>query len=205
MIEKQAEFDEVIQLMKQKASDVGVTLFMPHVAETALKKTNENAKWCSLVNRAHKMFILTPELHEFLSYRLDNPLDKEILNYVYNKNVLAILWSTGLRSPMTKVLKNFIESITEPQAVEDDEGNQIPDAFKPALLTPLHVNSNGEIIEMNEHLERTSKEGENGQEEDEDVKSREAQRETQNIIQQDLTVIPPAWTPCKFLSLFSLN
>lgn len=194
--------------MKQKVSDNGVTLFMPHVAEIAMKKTHENAKWCSLVNRAHKMFVLTPELYEILSYRLENPLDTKILNYILNKTVLVILWSTSLRSPITKVLLNFIESITEPQPVEDDEGNQIADFFKPALLTPLLIDSNGEIIEMeskDEQLEKTIINGGRSEEKiDEkggDFKSQEARRETYNIIQKDLTVIPPAWTPCKFWSL----
>jgi hypothetical protein len=207
MIEKRAEFDEVILLMKQKAPDNGVTLFMPHVAETAQKKTHEPAKWCSLVNRTHKMFVLTPELYEFLSYKLDNPLNEKVLNYIYNKPILAILWSTGLRSPMTKVLRNFIESISEPQPVEDEDGNQIPDVFKPALLNPLHIDSNGEIIEMeskNEQIDETEEEGEKIESEEGDVKSQEAQRETQNIIQEELTVIPPAWTPCKFCP-FSLK
>lgn len=195
--------------MKQKAPDNGVTIFMPHVASIAQKKTQENAKWCSLVFRAAKTFLFTPEVYELLSYRLDNPIDEKILNYILNKNVLAILWSTGLRSPMTKVLKNFIESISEPQAVEDDEGNVIPDVFKPALLNPLYIDSNGEIIEMeskDEQLEKTSEEDEEDEnkesEEGGDVKSQEAPRETQNIIPEDVIVIPPAWTPCKFCPFF---
>lgn len=179
---------------------------MPHVAAIAKKKTHENSKWCSLVNRASKFFEFTPELYDFLSYRLDNPFDEKILNYIFNKNVLAMLWSTSLRSPMTKNLKNFIQSISEPQPVEDDDGNVIPDQFKPALLNPLHVDSNGEIIEMEsegEQLESTSEEG-GESEEDEDVKSQGAQHETENDIQEDResTVIPPAWTPCKFSPFF---
>lgn len=209
MIEKRAELDEVILLMKQKAPDNGVTIFMPHVAAIAQKKTHENAKWNSLALRASKMFLFTPEVYELLSYRLDSPIDEKILNYIYDKNVLAILWSTGLRQAMTKVLKNFIESISEPQAVLDDEENVIPDVFKPAVLNPLYIDSNGEIIEMeskDEQLEKTSEEDENGNgKEGGNVKSQEAPRETQNIIPEDLIVIPPAWTPCKVFVPFSLE
>ncbi len=204
MIAKKAELDEVILLMKERASEMGVTIFMPHVAEIDKRKINENAKWCSLANRTEEMFVLTPELYEILSYRLDNPLDQATLKYVYGKNLLAVLWSTTMRTSMIKVLKDFIQSISDPQPMEDDEGNQIPNEFKPPLLESLYVDSNGEVIEMemkgngeenSNDEERRSTKGEGKSRET----RRESRRETQKVVQDDRIQIPPVWTPGMFV------
>lgn len=221
MIEKFAELDKVIELMKKNASEVGVTLFMPHVADTAFRKTHENAKWSSLVNRALKFVQLTPELMEILNYRLDNPIDEAILDYIYGKDILIVLWSTGSRSPMTKVLKNFILSVTEPQPVEDEDGNRLSGDFKPAILNPLRLNADGEeILEEVQSEKSLEVEQQHNAEEEEvvgDVDGSEEENETtlgdENVeeevddeqiqeivnvekkVEEASLIIPAAWSP----------
>lgn len=219
MIEKFAELDKVIELMKKNASEVGVTLFMPHVANTAFRKTFETSKWSSLVNRALKTVQLTPELMEILNYRLDNPFDEAILDYIYGKDILVALWSTGLRSAMTKVLKNFILSVTVPQPVEDEDGNRLSGVFKPAILNPLRLNADGEEI-LEEVQSEKSLDVEQQQIEEEEVtvdvdesekalgdeieekaeEGTEAVQIQMDVVQQEKVdevslIIPAAWTP----------
>lgn len=64
--------------MKEFASDMGLTLFMPHVAGAAYKKTSETAKWMSLYNRSKKIIEITPDMLDSLNYKLENPIDDDI-------------------------------------------------------------------------------------------------------------------------------
>lgn len=210
-----AELDEVIELMKKKASDQGVTIFMPHVAETAFRKTHENSKWCALVNRELKFVQLNPKMMDILNYKLDNPIDEAVLEYIYNKDILMVLWSTASRTPMTKILKGFMESVAEPQPVDDEEGNRLSGVFKPAILLPLRLNADGKIIddkdqEENERVgikkslvidvdvekvvgvddiddKKESDGNKMGEEKNED--------EDENDGLDDTLIIPPMWTP----------
>lgn len=174
MVEKYAELDNVIELMKKNAIVNGVTLYMPHVAETGYRKTHETSKWSSIVHKAMKIIKLTPEIMDIFNYRLENPLDDTICDYIYDKDILAVLWFSTSRTPVTKVLKTFIQSVTEPQPIEDDEGNRISGAFKPAILNPLRVYADGEeheeIVEIKEFQ---GEEGEDEEEEEEDLDENE--------------------------------
>jgi Domain of unknown function (DUF4746) len=189
MVVKYAELDEVIGLMKKNAIGTGVTLYMPHVAETGYRKTHETSKWSSIVQKAMKIVTLTPELMEILNYRLENPLDDMICEYIYDKDILAVLWFSTSRTPVTKVLKTFIESVTEPQPVEDEDGNRISGAFKPAILNSLRVTDNGE--EYEEIIEITIERDEMpmGEDEDEIVEEMLENEELASMIAEDENVI----------------
>lgn len=203
MIKKRAELDEVIEIFRDRIVGFGITISMPHVVDKSYKIIKEHTSWDpKLVTKGHELFKLTPERYEILSYQLDNQLDERILNYIYNKDIEAILWQTGTKTPIITLLKDLVRSISDPQPAKDEDNNPILNEFEPALLNSLHVDSNGEIIEMekaNEQLDEGNEgQKENGNE-DEDVKSQESQHEAENNnIQESSLVIPPVWTPCKF-------
>ncbi|KAL7023461.1 hypothetical protein ACKWTF_012622 [Chironomus riparius] len=116
--EKFSKLDEIIDLMNKNSSDMGITLFMPHVAKDAFRKTLETAKWLSLVNRAGKMIQITPDMMETLNYNLENPIDERILEEIYYKDIFAVLWYMDPRTPVTDVLKEFIKRVSEPVEYE---------------------------------------------------------------------------------------
>ena len=102
---------------------MGITLFMPHVAKDAFRKTLETAKWLSLVNRAGKMIQITPDMMETLNYNLENPIDDRILEEIFYKDIYAVLWYMDPRIAVTDVLEEFIQRVSEPveYAVEGEE------------------------------------------------------------------------------------
>ncbi|XP_070502910.1 uncharacterized protein [Chironomus tepperi] len=136
--EKFAKLDEIIDLMNKNSSDMGITLFMPHVAKDAFRKTFETAKWLSLVNRAGKMIQITPDMMETLNYNLENPIDERILQEIYYKDIFAVLWYMDPRTPVTEALKEFVKRVSEPieYAVEGEE------SVWETLLDPLIIDPN---------------------------------------------------------------
>ena len=121
---KREMLTEIIELMKENASDTGVTVFMPHVADSALKKVAEVARRFGLLNRARQMVRITPELLEILNFELENPLDAEVVSYLYGKDVLVALWAVPPSSSSTteSTLNDFVRKVTETRTilVEDD-------------------------------------------------------------------------------------
>jgi hypothetical protein len=46
-----------------------------------------------MFSRARKIIQITPEISDILNRYLKNPIDEEVMNYVYDKEILAVLWS----------------------------------------------------------------------------------------------------------------
>jgi hypothetical protein len=46
-----------------------------------------------MFSRARKIIQITPEISDILNRYLENPIDEEVMNYVYDKEILAVLWS----------------------------------------------------------------------------------------------------------------
>jgi thioredoxin domain-containing protein 3 len=186
----------MIQLMNSNASDMGVTLFMPHVIDFATRKTLETAKWLSLVNRGQKIIELTPELMKTLSYQLENPIDEKILEHVYGKNVLICLWYTDPRNPITQVLAEFVKGVSEPRSMYDDDGIPIPGAFEPSILESL-------VIKLEDNDDEKGNEETKEDVVAEKIISRESSLIVETSAESNIEmeeknnelVIPPVWTP----------
>lgn len=46
-----------------------------------------------MVSRTRKIIQITPDISDILNRYLENPIDGEVMNYLYGKEILAILWS----------------------------------------------------------------------------------------------------------------
>lgn len=137
----------MIEVMNKNASDMGVSLFMPHVAKFAYMKTHETAKWLSLVNRSEKMIQLTPEIMDILNYKLDNPIPEKILERIYYQDIFAILWYTDPRNPVTSVLSDFVKAVSEPKETIDDEGEKFWRMILEPLIIELDLEDETENVE----------------------------------------------------------
>lgn len=204
--------DEIIDLMQENVTAMGVTLFMPHVMDVATKKTSEAAKWLSMFSRERKMIQITPEMMSTLDYQLENPLDADVMEYLKGKDLLAMLWSADSRFPAEKTLADFVQSISMPQPVEDEEGNRISGQFHPRLLDPLVIYLDDDEKEISVHesiaagsmdfnslipetaaSQRTSIATRGGSE-----TTKSIEKESSTLIVDDdrpKLVIPPVWTP----------
>lgn len=132
--EKFAKLDEIIDLMNKNSSDMGITLFMPHVAKDAYRKTLETAKWLSLVNRAGKMIQITPDMMETLNYNLENPIDARILDEIFYKDIFAVLWYMDPRTAVTDALREFVRRVSQPQEYEIEGEESVWETILDSLI-----------------------------------------------------------------------
>jgi hypothetical protein len=96
--------------------DMGITLFMPHIMKDAYRKTADIADKMELSCKDRKTVKIKPEMIEVLHYEIANPLPDEILEYLFNKEVLFFLWKLGetdTRSP-EEVLNIFHKTVAVP-------------------------------------------------------------------------------------------
>lgn len=135
--------------MNKNAGDMGVTLYMPHVAKFGLMKTYETAKSLKLVNRAEQWIKLIPEIMDDLNYTLENPIDERILEHIYHQDIYAVLWYTNPPNPITSVLKNFKDRVSKPRPVVYEEEGIVK---METLLESLVIEVETEKEEMNEAL-----------------------------------------------------
>lgn len=170
------KLDDVIKLFAENASEMGVTLFMPHVANGGYKKCLESSKWLGLISRARQTIQINPEMMEILNYKLENPIPSEILERIYNEDIFAVLWQNdNEKESIEKVLDEFVRVVSEPRLREDNnnnngdeaEGNQIAASavgtgtgmgigtLQPRILNPLIIyleESGDENVDITQEL-----------------------------------------------------
>lgn len=86
--------------------DMGITLFFPHVMKEAYRKTTEVADKLELACKDRKCIKIKPEMLEVLHYEIENPLDDDVMEYAFTKEILIFLWKLGesdTRSPEVKL------------------------------------------------------------------------------------------------------
>lgn len=137
--ELHAKLDNIIQLMQDNASDMGVTIFMPHVVDIAIKKTADVGRSLYLFNRARATIQIQKEMLPILNYRLMNSLDNGILEHLYGKDMLAVLWSADIKSSVTESLSKFVTNVNEPLPALDENGNRVSGEFPLRVLDPFIV------------------------------------------------------------------
>ena len=121
--------------MDRNASGLGVTLFMPHVANNLYRKSYETAKSLALVNRVEITIQIRPEMMETLNYRLENPIAESILKHIYEKNLMAVLWYTDVENVIETVLQNFVVAVAEPkEEIIEGEDNKWESILNPLIL-----------------------------------------------------------------------
>lgn len=107
--------DEIIQHI----IDCGIMLFFPHVMKEAYRKTADIADKMELTCKDRKIIKIKPEMLEILHYEIENPLDEDVMNYAFTKEILIFLWKLGetdTRAP-EDVMKIFFKAIAEPSSL----------------------------------------------------------------------------------------
>lgn len=96
--------------------DMGVTIYFPHVMKEAYRRTADIADKMELTCKDRKTVKLKPEMLEVLHYEIENPLPDEILEYLFNKEILIFLWKLGETDTRTpeEVLNIFNRTIAVP-------------------------------------------------------------------------------------------
>ena len=198
--------------MAESVNDMGVTLFMPHIAESAVKKTSETAKWSGMTVRAKKFINFTTDILEPMKVYVENQMDDDIIEYLREKKVFAMLWGTEARTIVETVLGEFIIKVTQPMPATDENDNEIllPSVLKP-LVVYLDEESNDQDTFSNKTPSEKSRKSTTTKEEtprtSQDSKRSAAESvfsdKEEIIVIQNITpdeerpklIIPPAWTP----------
>lgn len=201
----------MIDLMTENASDMGVTIFMPHVIDVAVRKTATNARRLFLNARTRKMVQVTSDLLTTLEKTLDEPLSDGIKKYLQGKEVMVVLWNLDPGTIAENELAKFVRQVTEVTKVYDDydtEGEQIEARILDDLT--VYFDENGEVIpdtsnettlEEVEEMLRTST-----------IDYRKSIRSEKSADDEDdqrpKIVVCPVWTPdnkpCTCLIMFTL-
>lgn len=139
--------------------DCGISLFFPHVMKEAYRKTADIADKMELSCKDRKCIRIKPEMMEVLNYEIDNPLDEDVIEYMFTKEILIFLWKIGetdTRAP-EEVLKIFHKTVAEPNIVYDDSGEKIIQST-PAILETIEFVPGHEpvIVEKPSMNRRTS-------------------------------------------------
>ena len=96
--------------------DMGIMIFFPHVMKEAYRKTADIADKLELTVKDRKITKIKPEHLEILHYEIENPLEDDVMDYVFTKEILLFLFKLGetdTRAP-EEVLKIFFKAIAEP-------------------------------------------------------------------------------------------
>lgn len=104
----------------QHIIDCGIMLFFPHVMKEAYRKTADIADKMELACKDRKCIKIKPEMMEILHYEIENPLDDDVLDYTFTKEILIFLWKLGetdTRQP-EEVLKIFHKAIAYPSKLQ---------------------------------------------------------------------------------------
>lgn len=195
--------------MAESVNDMGVTLFMPHIAESAVKKTSETAKWSGMTMRAKKFIKFTTDILEPMKVYVENQMDDDILEYLQGKNVFAMLWGTEARTIVETVLGDFITNLTQPMPATDENDNEI---LLPSILdnhvvyldedvfsnrTDIQSMKSRKSTTTKEETPRVSKVSEASAGES-IVSGKEVIKEQHILIPDEdrpKLIIPPVWTP----------
>lgn len=202
------KLDKVIDLMKENSVEAGVTLFMPHVAEFALKKTYEAARTLLLNSRARKTVQITWKKLAILNYKLENPINDDVLKYLIGKDILAVLWLGDPRKPIANVLTQFVKNVSEPVTVEmaPDENEFNTEEVFPRILDPFifflddHHEQNDEKtngLETHSNKSRESQRSESAEKSriSKDSEQSSAKQSANIVLGKSIVEIPPVYTP----------
>lgn len=213
------KLDTVIEMMQSNAAETGVTLFMPHVADVAWKKTLEASRILMLNSRARKTVQLTQEMIATLNYKLNNPIEDDVINYLIGKDILAVLWTADPRKQISEVLNQFVKNVSEPMADEvDPDAVEIEPIFiRPRILDPLTVyldasqNATDDTISMiTKRVSIKSHKSQNSVKTEIEESRSEKSIEKQFADDDDrpTITIPPVWTPANqfgnFMFMYTL-
>ncbi|CRL07656.1 CLUMA_CG020616, isoform A [Clunio marinus] len=179
--------DEIIK----HVIDMGIMLFFPHVMKDAYRKSTDVSDKMELSCKDRKMIRIKPEMMEILQFEIENPLDEEVIEYLYTKEILIFLMKLGetdTRAP-EEVLKIFYKAIAEPNIVYYDETGEKIIHSSPAILEPIEFVPGHEPVFVEKPLLRKGKQ--------------QAAQAPQVVIPIDeatglpmkLMKVPPCWTP----------
>uniref|UniRef100_A0A336LND6 CSON007688 protein n=1 Tax=Culicoides sonorensis TaxID=179676 RepID=A0A336LND6_CULSO len=127
--------------IKAHITDIGCTIFMPNIGRDIYKKLGDPADKFELTAKERKITNIPKEHREILFLDCPNPIDEKVLDYVLKKDVIINAWKLAEGETRTPedILKEFVGLMTNKQAILDDGGNPIPDAFEKELLEPFTV------------------------------------------------------------------
>lgn len=142
--ELRAKWDEIIESFATNGSDMGVTMFMPHVAKDAYKRCLETSKWLGLVSRSRRMVQIDAKTMSMLNYKLENPMPDEILERIYEQDIFVVLWQQNLHEneAIEKILDDFVRNVSEPRQRESALGEELVPGggiIQPRILNPLII------------------------------------------------------------------
>ncbi|KAG5685099.1 hypothetical protein PVAND_014300 [Polypedilum vanderplanki] len=175
--------------------DMGITMFMPHIMKDAYRKTADIADKMELSCKDRKTVRIKPEMMEVLYYEIDNPLPDEILEYLYNKEVLLFLWKLGETDTRTpeEVLNIFHKTVAVANKVYDETGEKLVSHTPAILESAEYVVGYEPVIEIRQTEKRRITQA--GKKSEPQAPQQVLPTHDENGEPIKKFVIPPCWTP----------
>lgn len=102
--------DEIIK----NASDLGVTILMPHVmSRDLLKRLTEPADKCQLVAKDKKNVQITLEHVEIIEFECTHPIPLYLLDHINNKDLFMVCWKLATDNSSGDACKSIEEILNE--------------------------------------------------------------------------------------------
>ncbi|XP_055854560.1 uncharacterized protein LOC129918196 [Episyrphus balteatus] len=121
--------------------DMGVTIFGPHVSRDVYKKLMEVAETQKMQCKDRRTGPLLPEHFDIINFACENPIDPEVLENMYNKDLLICFWKiseTDTRE-LQDIFITYSNELTQTRKVVLDTGEIDPDQVLPPILNPLEI------------------------------------------------------------------
>ncbi|EDW81918.1 uncharacterized protein Dwil_GK25405 [Drosophila willistoni] len=202
----------VTDTIMENLPDIGITVFGPQVNRDMFKKLAEPADPLKIQCKDRKVFAITENDMNTVNFAAENPLSREIIEQLYDKELLMCFWKVEeiLGTPPS-VLRQYAHELTKETIKPPDEFNE-EEIIVPPLIVPLEMNV--EIIEetpvaeeqANENVAKetttmeTTDKGEDPEEADEDDQGKEEKDEVpleapEQKVKTKTIKIPPIWVP----------
>jgi thioredoxin domain-containing protein 3 len=173
---------------------------MPHITKPLIKSTAVTAKRLGLFNENQKKIKITDDKLPTLHYKLENPIEDEVLNYILDKDLYAVCWLGEPSYKIEETLQLYVKRVSEPAARATITSEDLEEkAIESRMLEPLIIDpTTGEeepkdiiaiarntlfgtsLMALMEEKERNSS-----------VKS----FSPSEVSDKEMLVIPPVWTP----------
>ncbi|XP_055907207.1 uncharacterized protein LOC129942355 [Eupeodes corollae] len=127
--------------IRKNLPDMGVTIFGPHVSRDVYKKLMEVAETQKIQCKDRRTGPLLPEHFDIINFACENPIDPEVLEHMYNKDLLICFWKisdTDTRA-LPEIFITYSHELTHPRKVVLETGEIDPDHVLPPILNPLEI------------------------------------------------------------------
>ncbi|XP_055376299.1 thioredoxin domain-containing protein 6 isoform X2 [Condylostylus longicornis] len=143
-LKRKAYLNFCTNTIMKNMQETGISICGPHINRDGLKKVLEIADREKLQTKDRKVSMLEPSQIEILDYASSNPIEPKVLDHMYNKELIIIMWklAEGETRPIEEALFALRDGISKPYPDENE-----PEEMLPPLFPPLEIKVYEDLLE----------------------------------------------------------